>query len=95
MFKDSQTGVALVLAPRRYSEHLFRYLDGERSLREIFRLARNDEPLRGAGVTDDQLLEDFRPIFDLFNAAEGMLLRHKSVSRFPGVAELQSLGRES
>ncbi len=92
MLKDPQTGVTLDLAPGRYSRQLLRYLDGERSLREIFRLAKNDESLGGAGVTDDQLLEDFRPIFDLFNAAEGMLLRHKSVGRFPGIADLQSRG---
>jgi len=90
MLKDPRTGVTLDLAPGRYTRQLLGYLDGERSLREIFRLAKNDESLRGTGVTDDRLLEDFRPIFDLFNSAEGMLLRHESVGRFPGIAELQS-----
>jgi len=95
LIKDPRTTITLVLAPGEYSEQLLRYLDGERSLREIFRLARKDMPSGGAGVTDDQLLEDFRPIFDLFNLAEGMLLRHKSVSRFPGIAELQSSAIQS
>jgi 2-polyprenyl-3-methyl-5-hydroxy-6-metoxy-1,4-benzoquinol methylase len=94
-FTEPTTTITLVLAPGKYSEQLLRHLDGERSLREIFELARNDMPSGGAGVTDAQLLEDFRPIFDLFNAAEGMLLRHKSVSRFPGIAELHSLSRVS
>ena len=95
VFKDPRTTITLVLAPGKYSEQLLRHLDGERSLREIFELARNDMPPGGDGVTDAQLLEDFRPIFDLFNSAEGMLLRHKSVSRFPGIEELHSMSRAS
>ena len=94
-FTEPVTTITLVLAPGKYSEQILGHLDGERSLREIFDLARKELPSAGAGVTDAELLEDFRPIFDLFNAAEGMLLRHKSVSRFPGIAELQSLSRAS
>ena len=89
-FKHAGTGATHELAPGRYSKHLLRHLDGDRSLREIFQLAKNEQPLRNAGVTDEQLLDDFRPVFELFNRMEGMLLRHKSVGRFPGVSSLQS-----
>ena len=92
-FKNANTGASFELVSGKYSRHLLRHLDGDRSLREIFQLARNDEPLRSTAVTDAQLLEDFRPVFELFNGAEGMLLRHKSVRRFPGIRNLQSTRR--
>jgi len=34
-------------------------------------------------------MNDFRPIFELFDGAERMLLRHKSVGRIPGILKLQ------
>jgi ubiquinone/menaquinone biosynthesis C-methylase UbiE len=88
--KNASTGMTLDLHPGKYSSQLLRHLDGDRSLREIFQLARNEGPLKGAGVTDDQLREDFRTIFELFNGVEGMLLRHKDMRRIPGITKLQS-----
>ena len=84
-FKHAGTGATHELVPGKYSRHLLRHLDGDRSLRELFQLARSEGPLQDAGVTDAQLLEDFRAVFEFFNRMEGMLLRHKRVGRFPAV----------
>ncbi len=72
----------LTFKPGRYSQHVFRYLDGENSLREIFELVKNKKHLRKQGITTETLLEDFRETYNLFHAAGGMLLRHKHTNKF-------------
>jgi SAM-dependent methyltransferase len=87
-FRDPKTNVVFNLQCGKYSAQILRRLDGERSLRDIFRLVRSDELGEGMALDDAQLIEEFRPIFELFNAVEGMLLRHRSVSAFPEIVEI-------
>jgi SAM-dependent methyltransferase len=71
------------LQPGRYSLDIFKYLDGTRSLREIFQLIREDRAATGKILPDADLLADFAPIYEQLNAVDMLVLRHQSVAPFP------------
>ena len=75
--------------PGRYTQAIFRYLDGEQSLKEIFELVRKGAGLGEPELPNAQLLEEFRPIYEGFNNVGWMLLRHKSVGKFRSIHEMQ------
>lgn len=88
--KASFGGREITFMPGIYTKFIFKHLDGERSLGEIFDLVRNEEVLRGANPDNKVLLADFRCVYQLFNRHDGILLRHKSLARFKPLGELQS-----
>jgi hypothetical protein len=75
--------------PGPFTKHIFRHLDGERSLKEIFELVRKDAALNETELPNAHLLEEFRPVYELFNNVGWMLLRHKSVGRFRSIHDMQ------
>lgn len=75
--------------PGRYTRDIFTCLDGERSLKEIFEQVRRDHGLSEQQLPNDDLLKEFRPVYERFNDLGWMLLRHRSVGRFRSIEELQ------
>lgn len=75
--------------PGRHAGAIFQYLDGERSLKEIFEEVRRAHGLGEERLSNDELLEEFRPVYEQFNDLGWMLLRHRSVGRFRSIEELQ------
>jgi SAM-dependent methyltransferase len=75
--------------PSRNTKAIFRHLDGERSLKEIFELVRKGAGVGEPDLPNTQLLEEFRPIYEIFNNVGWMLLRHKSVGKFRSIHEMQ------
>src|SRR3989441_12223585 len=72
-----------------YTRDIFKYLDGERSLKELFEQIRRDHGKTEQQLPNDQLLKEFRPIYQQFNDLGWMLLRHRSVGKFRSLAEMQ------
>lgn len=79
----------LEIRPGKYTKHIFKYLDGERSLKEIFEEVRKEVALSERQLTDDELLREFKPIYERFNAVGWMLLRHRSVGPFRSLVQMQ------
>ena len=75
--------------PGRYTGSIFKALDGDRSLKEIFEEVRREHGLGEQQLSNDELLAEFRPVYEQFNDLGWMLLRHRSVGRFRSIAELQ------
>jgi SAM-dependent methyltransferase len=75
--------------PGLYTRDLFKYLDGEHSLKEIFEQIRRDHGKTEQQLSNDELLNEFRPIYQQFNDLGWMLLRHRSVGKFRSLAEMQ------
>ena len=75
--------------PGPYTKHIFRHLDGDRSLKEIFEQVRKDAGLSEPELSNAQLLAEFRPVYEAFNNVGWMLLRHKSVGRFRSIHDMQ------
>jgi SAM-dependent methyltransferase len=75
--------------PGPYTKHIFTHLDGEQSLREIFDQVRKDAGLTEQQLSNDDLLKEFKPIYERFNNVGWMLLRHKSVGKFRSLEEMQ------
>jgi SAM-dependent methyltransferase len=70
-------GFSFPVFPKQYTQAIFRELDGSRTLREVFSAVR--ERLGQPDLTDQVLLEDFRPVYINFNTVDRMLLRHSAV----------------
>ena len=79
----------LEIRPGKYTKHIFKYLDGARSLKEIFEEVRKEVALSERQLTNDELLREFKPIYERFNAVGWMLLRHRSVGPFRSLVQMQ------
>lgn len=75
--------------PGPYTKQMFRHLDGELSLKEIFELVRKDAGVSESELPNAQLLAELRPIYEVFNNVGWMLLRHKSVGKFRSIHDMQ------
>jgi hypothetical protein len=79
----------ILIRAEPYTKHLFRHLDGERSLKEIFDAVRRDVKLDERQLGNDELLRQFKPLYQRFNDVGWMLLRHRSVGSFRSLADMQ------
>lgn len=70
------------------SAAIFRHLDGKRDWRQIFGLARVE--ITDLRLSDQELLESFRPVFEQFRQFDWLLLRAASVGEFPDTLDLQA-----
>lgn len=71
-------------SPRCY--YIFKYMDGEKSFKEIFTKVR--EELRQS-ITDKELLEDFRPTYKRLRSIEKIYLKTKNGPKFKSSIEIQ------
>lgn len=67
----------------------FKYLDGKRTLREIFDNVKSDYRSGNKKPTNEELLVEFEQLFSIFAVQDWMLLRHKSVPDIKTVYEIQ------
>lgn len=87
--KSDLYGTTIEFMPGKYTRFILKYLDGERSLKEIFDAVTRESMLSAHPPSYDDLLLDFKPVYEQFNAAGWMLLRHKSVGRFRSLEDMQ------
>lgn len=74
---NQSEGVSISFQPRAHTKYFFKYLDGKRTLADIFKLVRSQTA--GKKPTIKQLLSEFNEIFGLFVMTNWMFLRHESV----------------
>ncbi|MBC8318046.1 MAG: methyltransferase [Desulfobulbaceae bacterium] len=79
--------ISMQFLPGKYTADIFSHLDGERSLKTIFNKVRKQR--NSPKLTDKELLDDFRPIYEICNNISWMLLRHSSLPRFDSIEKLQ------
>ncbi len=84
---DRGSGLQVRFKLREHTAALLRFLDGTRSLQEIFSAVR--QAAGQAELADEVLLADFRPLYEVLNRVDALLLRHKSVAPFASGKELQ------
>jgi len=87
--KDQMFDANIQFMQGKYTGSIFRHLDGDMSLWEIFDGVRKDAGLSEQELSNEALLEEFRQIYQQFNNVGWMLLRHKSVGKFRSLAEMQ------
>src|SRR3989442_1414795 len=87
--KSTLYAAPVEFVPGPYTRDIFKYLDGERSLKELFEQIRRDHGKTEQQLPNDQMLNEFRPIYQQFNDLGWMLLRHRSVGQFRSLAEMQ------
>jgi len=81
-------GMKVKFWPRRYTKFVLKYINGNRSLKEVFDCVR--EELKDPSVNDEELLTDFRFVYDLFSSLDWMLLRDKSIAPYPTFQKLSA-----
>jgi SAM-dependent methyltransferase len=74
------SGLRVAVSPGRHGPAILREIDGRASWGEIFAKLRSQGGHAGTPLTDAGYFEDFRPIYDVLNAIERLLLRHRSVA---------------
>jgi ubiquinone/menaquinone biosynthesis C-methylase UbiE len=62
-----------------YSGKILRHIDGKRSFGQIFDLVRADPAVLAEAPGNAELFAGFKPVYNLLNAIERILLRHASV----------------
>ncbi len=80
LLNHQHVGLSLMVQPGRYAPEIFMHIDGQRSFQEIFDRVRRDPAHRQAPPGNPRLFDDFRENFDVLNAIERILLRHRSVT---------------
>jgi SAM-dependent methyltransferase len=80
LLNHQHVGLSLMVQPGRYAPEIFMHIDGQRSFQEIFDRVRRDPAHRQAPPSNTRLFDDFRENFDVLNAIERILLRHRSVT---------------
>jgi SAM-dependent methyltransferase len=73
------SGVSVTVRPGRATPSILRKIDGRLSFGEIFALVRKESAFRDAPPDDAALFEDFREAYEVLNAVDRLLLRHKGV----------------
>lgn len=79
--------INLSIKPGKYTHLVFKYLDGKRSLRKIFRKIKKE--LGKSSANDAELLADFEPVYRVLNDADWLLLRHPSVKPIRDFDQMQ------
>ena len=77
MLEHSLSGISARLDPGRFGKFVLKHVDGARTFREIFELVRAEPTLAASAPTDEDLFADFAPLFELLNAIDRLLLRHR------------------
>jgi 2-polyprenyl-3-methyl-5-hydroxy-6-metoxy-1,4-benzoquinol methylase len=71
-------GLKAAVDAGRYSGKILGHIDGKRSFGQIFDLVRADPAMRADAPGNEALFSDFKPVYDVLNAIERLLLRHAS-----------------
>ncbi len=87
--KSTLYAAPVEFVPGPYTRDIFKNLDGERSLKELFEQIRRDHGKTEQQLSNEELLNEFRPVYQQFNDLGWMLLRHRSVGKFRSLAEMQ------
>ncbi len=87
--EQPDTGTHLIFAKSPHHEAMVRAMDGERSLRDIFRSIIDGYAGRKGAPNYPQLLAEFKPMYDAFNMYGFMYLRYPGSSRPIGHYALQ------
>lgn len=77
------------MSKQKYMESIFKYLDGERSIREIFDCIISDASSESEKPNIEELKTNFKYIFNTFSLVNWMLLRSKEVPKFKSFYKLQ------
>jgi hypothetical protein len=81
-------GMKVKFKPRLNTKFVLKYIDGNHSLKEVFDCVR--EECKDTSIKNEELLADFRFVYNLFNSLDWMLLRDKSIAPYPTFQELQA-----
>lgn len=83
LLRHPHLGMTAAVDAGRYSGKILRHIDGQRSFGQIFDLVRADPAVRPQSPDNATLFADFKPVYELLNAIERILLRHVSVATQP------------
>jgi 2-polyprenyl-3-methyl-5-hydroxy-6-metoxy-1,4-benzoquinol methylase len=71
-------GMTAAVDAGRYSGKVLRHVDGKRTFGQIFDMVRSDPAVAAAAPDNAALFADFRATYEVLNAIERLLLRHRA-----------------
>lgn len=81
-FTEGRSKLSLTLENTPHLKYIFKYLDGNRSVREILAAIQNDSELENSSPATDVLLAEIKTLYETFHRYDWMLLRHKDCPAF-------------
>jgi hypothetical protein len=78
--------VSIYINPSPRCFYIFKYMNGERSLKEIFDLTRSELK---QFITDEELLKDFKPTYERLRSIEKIFLKSKKSPPYKSTIEIQ------
>jgi len=88
--QESTTNLNINLKKTPNTDRIFKYIDGKRSLRQIFRKVMDSYTSKRKRPSQQQLIDEFKNILDEFVIPGWMFLRHSSVPQFRKTVEIQA-----
>ncbi len=79
--------ISLQFQPGRFTSAIFKNLNGQRTLKTIFNRVRKE--LQMPHLSNQDLFDDFEPIYEIFNNIGWILLRHSSTPQLTPVELLE------
>jgi SAM-dependent methyltransferase len=79
LLRHPHLGMTAAVDAGKYSGKILGHIDGKRTFGQIFDLVRADPAAKLEAPDNAALFADFRPVYELLNAIERILLRHVSV----------------
>lgn len=83
------TGLTIAITNTPWTGRIMKYIDGERSLKTIFKMVGDDFRAMGVTPSELELSESFRGIYNVCSEIEWLRLRHESVPAYPSYREMQ------
>lgn len=86
VLNHAHSGVSVTVDPGKHGASILRLIDGQRSFGDIFDLMRTFQSAAGQHpLSDAEFFDDFRASYQVLNAIERLLLRHRDVMPLPAV----------
>jgi len=86
---DHPLGGSTRIPLKKYTKALFKTIDGQSTLEQCFEKIKNDDDFQNDPPADQDILVDFKALYDTFILQDFLLLRHRSVPPFPSIQQIQ------
>ena len=75
---NADSGIVARPSPGKFGKYIFNNMDGKRTFGQIFDAVRTIDKFHSLSLSNDELFEDFREMYDIFRALDRIFLRHVS-----------------
>lgn len=95
LLRNGPRNNAHYISPGPYTAKMAQLIDSARTVGEILDTVRQEYALEDSSATREGLMQEWLKLYEVLNGHDWVLLRHKSVPRFPWAEELQARWKQA